>query len=99
MQACGVCWILSRRQSPDQGIERAHEGIGAPSGDDKGTKRGADGSDKKEQSAAKLKTCLVWGRKHEPLCVLPPNFRKDQREAKRAAKAKKRQEAGKKPEK
>ena len=86
---------------PDQGIERTHEGSGTPSTDvkdDKGTKRGADGSDKKEQSA-KVKTCLVCGKKHEPLCPLPPNFRKEQREAKKAAKAKKRQETGKKPEK
>lgn len=66
--------------------------------DDKGTKRAADGSEKKEQGA-KVKTCLICGKKHEPLCPLPPNFRKDQREAKKVAKAKKRQDVGKKPEK
>ena len=86
---------------PDQGIERTHEGggtTGTDGKDDKGTKRAADGSEKKEQGA-KFKTCLICGKKHDPLCPLPPNFRKDQREAKKVAKAKKRQDVGKKPEK
>ena len=79
---------------PDQGIERAQE-VGQPGQNEgkvkdpsRGVKRGADGTEHEDEPGRKLKTCLVCSKKHEPLCPLPPNFRKQQREAAKQAKKK-----------
>ena len=90
---------------PDQGVERAQD-VGQPGQNDgkvkdpsRGVKRGSDGAELDEEPVKKLKTCLVCSKKHEPLCPLPPGFRKQQREAakqaKKKAKEKKDREKGK----
>lgn len=77
---------------PDQGIDS-----------DRGHKRKLEDAEKtkKEENpkdeVKAAKTCLVCGKKHLPLCKLPPDFRAKQRAAKKAAKAAKK--AAKQPEK
>lgn len=88
------------KQLPDQGVEAAS----AESKKD-GNKRkveevdpsGGGGKVSKSPEPPRLKLCLVCHKRHEPLCKLPPNFRKDQREAQKKARAAKR--AAKNPEK
>lgn len=67
---------------PDQGIDS-----------DRGQKRKHEDGEKNKKDDPKKeenkpsKTCLVCGKKHLPLCPLPPDFRIKQREQKKAAKA------------
>ena len=90
---------------PDQGVERTQD-MGQPGQNDgklkdpsRGVKRGNEGAEQDDEPVKKLKTCLVCSKKHEPLCALPPGFRKQQREAakqaKKKAKEKKDREKGK----
>ena len=79
---------------PDQGLERHQDRAG-------GQKRRAEVEDssasrpRKEQKDTlpgddrPLRMCLVCKTRHEPLCPLPPGWRKEQRDKKKAAKAKK----------
>ena len=66
---------------PDQGVEG-----------ERGQKRKADEIEKKRKEDDKdtvkpTKNCLVCGKKHLPLCALPPDFRAKQRAAKKEARA------------
>ena len=87
------------KQLPDQGVESATAET------KKDNKRKVDESDlggdgvrrTKSPDPPRLKMCLVCHKRHEPLCKLPPDFRKNQREAQKKAKAAKR--AAKNPEK
>ena len=81
------------KQLPDQGVEAAS----AESKKD-GNKRkaeeveamGGGGKATKSPEPPRLKLCLVCHKRHEPLCKLPPDFRKNQRDAQKKAKAAKR---------
>lgn len=94
-----VMWTLCSQQPenyPDQGIEKGHL-------DSTRKRKLADETEKKAAvhrdddkspdppKGRQLRLCLVCGKRHEPLCKLPENFRKEQRrkakENKAAAKA------------
>ena len=77
---------------PDQGIEAdpGKPGEKKRKRDDEPKK--TPKSDKKEQGGPALKKCLVCGERHTPICALPANFRKNQREKEKAAKAAKKAE-------
>ena len=85
------------KQLPDQGVESSSAGAGKGQ-----TKRrldevedhGAEKKDGKSPDPNRLKVCLVCKKRHEPLCKLPPNFRKEMREANKKAKAAKRAAKG-----
>ena len=79
---------------PDQGVEKtgsSSQGAGTkrkhvePTDDDKPDKKTTD-SDPKQAVTSKGPKCLVCGKKHTPLCPLPPGFRKKQREENRKKK-------------
>ena len=87
---------------PDQGVEAAPGKADVA----KGTKRKSQTSSESEEpkstkvkkgddKPSTLKKCLVCGKKHHPLCVLPEGFRKKQREE-RKLRQKKAKEGGKK---
>lgn len=87
-------------QLPDQGVEAASAGSKKDSNKRKADQvepSGGGGKETKSPEPPRLKLCLVCKKRHEPLCKLPPNFRRDQREANKKAKAAKR--AAKHPEK
>lgn len=81
-------------QHPDQGLDKKEN---AKKGDDtRGTKRQHEESTEKKGEAGEKegpskpkKKCWVCGKVHEPLCTLPPGYRKNLRAEKKAkAKAK-----------
>lgn len=89
------------RGLPDQGIEQAPErgtkrksAEGADEGKDGtgGRKKGAE-----DDKAPILKKCLVCGKRHLPLCPLPPNFRQEQRAKRKAARETEKQRKDKDP--
>ena len=90
-----VLWRLCDPQVeslPDQGLERQSGSSKRKTeeDDDRVVKKakGGKGAGKDEERPPRL--CLVCLTRHEPLCPLPPGFRKEQREKKKAAaKAKK----------
>ena len=90
--------ILQPESVPDQGIDeiaarpkRSRPEESDPSQQEEVSRRKRD--DRKKGSPTRLlKLCLVCKKRHEPLCPLPPGFRKEQRLLNKQAKQKKREE-------
>ncbi len=96
---------LQPESVPDQGIDkeisnrskrRREEGSEVSQDDDR---KGENRDKKREPPQRVLKMCLVCKKRHEPLCTLPPNFRREQRAQNKEAKKKRLEDKSKGREK
>ena len=80
---------------PDQGLEREEKSKadGAEKGDNPNKRKAPEDSKENADAEKPARKCIVCGKRHEPRCVIPPGWRREQKDKQKKAKEANRERA------